>query len=995
MKLGILHLSDIHISKNDLQINNLAQKIEQACHYELSEIVKLFIVISGDIANTGKKEEYTLAEKFIQELSDSLKQGHYLNSINIILVPGNHDCNFANNKMAVRDKLLSNIEDNVDIEIVNECIKVQDNFWEFYTNLNLESPKSRLSYQLIYENDINSKIIFNCYNTSWTSTIHEKDNDKILPTYSYLNSSKRTNDIVVSVFHHPTSWFNTHTDINHRHSFENHLLHSSNIVLCGHEHLTQTKKISSLNEKDGFVYIEGAALKNEKQSSFTFITIDTKNLNGNYQTYNLSNDQYKEERSEDFILNNDRTDIDINDEFHNKITNIVIPIKHPRIDKLTLPDLFVYPDLEPIGQTDDFMSRDYIDSKEIPKLKYKSIIIEGEEQSGKTSLLYTYFSQLYAEGFYPLYVKGRDLKTHKIKNIIRNSLKEQYKRSFNETKYISLPSTKRILLIDDLDQCPLIGNTKENLINNLSNEFSKIIITLYTDNEIQYLTKNDTLFKDANFFRITPLGYCKRNTLIEKWVRLGIDTNIVDSSSISDQINKTFDIITNLLGEQLVPSYPIFILSLLQTYNNNSQSFNLQETTYAYCYHSLIILSLFREGTNKETVGSIFNFLTELAYYLYSNTKNEINESEFYDFYETYKRTFSFSFSFEKIIELLTKSRLIKEDDNYYYFAYKYLSYYLSAKKISTLISDGKGESEIDKLCKSLYQEQSANILIFITHHTPNNNLIQELLFSSLLPFEDYKPITLKRDDPFFSFLTSFISEIKEEIVLKETDPDEYRARRLRQLDQDEQNKKKNGLKNEDHFNDPNIVMTNQTFKVIKILGQIVKNQHGNFEKEKLSELIEYSYQACFRLINFYSSMLINARHEIIDIISNKIQDTSNRALTEKKVSDFLFYLGYRMCLNSFSSLASAVGVSELESVFDDVATKIDSPAAKLVSFTIKTYYNKMHTRELKILVEEYKDNPVASHIIKARVASHIYNNHIAEQKKQKLCSICNIKLIS
>ena len=112
-------------------------------------------------------------------------------------------------------------------------------------------------------------------------------------------------------------------------------------------------------------------------------------------------------------------------------------------------------------------------------------------------------------------------------------------------------------------------------------------------------------------------------------------------------------------------------------------------------------------------------------------------------------------------------------------------------------------------------------------------------------------------------------------------------------------------------------------------------------------------------------------------------------------MSDFLFLLGYKMCLTSFANLASSVGTSSLKSIYDSVAEKIGSPAAKLISFTIKTYYDRMNVRELEALMGEYKDNPVAIHIIKARVANHLYNNYVSFDKKQKICSICNMKLIN
>ena len=56
MKIGILHLSDIHLSKDET-IDHINSKIQIACHFELNDIIKLYIVITGDIANSGKDIE--------------------------------------------------------------------------------------------------------------------------------------------------------------------------------------------------------------------------------------------------------------------------------------------------------------------------------------------------------------------------------------------------------------------------------------------------------------------------------------------------------------------------------------------------------------------------------------------------------------------------------------------------------------------------------------------------------------------------------------------------------------------------------------------------------------------------------------------------------------------------------------------------------------------------------------------------------------------------
>jgi len=67
MEIGILHLTDIHFTEQ----SDLDSKITSLCKVfsnDFAEISKSYLVISGDIANTGKKEEYEKAQKFINKI---------------------------------------------------------------------------------------------------------------------------------------------------------------------------------------------------------------------------------------------------------------------------------------------------------------------------------------------------------------------------------------------------------------------------------------------------------------------------------------------------------------------------------------------------------------------------------------------------------------------------------------------------------------------------------------------------------------------------------------------------------------------------------------------------------------------------------------------------------------------------------------------------------------------------------------------------------------
>lgn len=104
MKLGILHLSDLHIGTITPEINTL-NSLVCSLKYKIQNITDLLIIISGDIAQSGKKEEYELAFDYFMHLEAGfLKQREDLN-IRFIVSPGNHD--FENRPNDDRDSLIA------------------------------------------------------------------------------------------------------------------------------------------------------------------------------------------------------------------------------------------------------------------------------------------------------------------------------------------------------------------------------------------------------------------------------------------------------------------------------------------------------------------------------------------------------------------------------------------------------------------------------------------------------------------------------------------------------------------------------------------------------------------------------------------------------------------------------------------------------------------------------------------------------------------------
>src|SRR5690606_21009531 len=127
----------------------------------------------------------------------------------------------------------------------------------------------------------------------------------------------------------------------------------------------------------------------------------------------------------------------------------------------------------------------------------------------------------------------------------------------------------------------------------------------------------------------------------------------------------------------------------------------------------------------------------------------------------------------------------------------------------------------------------------------------------------------------------------------------------------------------------PEVIEMYQAFRTVKIIGQIVKNQSGDFEKEKLIKLVEAAYNTIFRFLGFYSGMLEKDKEILIETIVEEIkkkeEEKRNRRgevdykLIEKTVRNILQFISWRICVDSMTNLMFAVGTKGQNDLFDKV----------------------------------------------------------------------------
>jgi hypothetical protein len=529
------------------------------------------------------------------------------------------------------------------------------------------------------------------------------------------------------------------------------------------------------------------------------------------------------------------------------------------------------------------------------------------------------------------------------------------------------------------------------IIDDFTNVFDQIIISI--DAAYGLIPQIQSEFQNYYYYTIKPLGYKKNNDLIKRYHSLKENPLLINEKDLFQKTKQTFDQVRQIIGNKIIPSYPVFILSILQALDY--KPLNLNETSYGYCYQTLIHFALVNKAfLPNDEIDSYINYLKELAFHFYESGIDEIDEDAFVKFHSKYGDSFLIP-DFKKVKQTLVQSQILSSNDSCYKFGYRYILYFLVAKYISEIINTPKGENAVKNLFDKVHLEEYANILVFITHHTKEIAFIEESLFSTMTPFEDSRVITLEKGDEYYKLIQDITKEISADIIEINRKPEDEREKYLI-----EQDKKSRIIeKNKSHVEDiedsakESLFPFYKSYRSIEIVGQIIKNRKGSLPKDKLLELITELYYLCFRTIGYLGEMFEGAKSEILLMLYDRIKDGDNKKEIEQKINKFFQYISLQTCLNVFTKLIFSIGIKDLKEIYKEVAKNINSPAAKIVSFSINSYYNDVSASEIKSIAKELEDNHVAFQILRYRVKAYLYNNHVEYKKKQKIADALNMKI--
>jgi len=1036
MKLLVIQLSDIHFKESENAIINKEEKLFEAIRNSTLEYEEIFLLVTGDTAYSGKENEYKIGIDFIKGLKSKI-EAYSKKKVTVIVIPGNHDCDFSLDNKARQNQLniIQRLGDSaIDDSVITQCVEVQKEYFPFRDSIQ-EDLKPIYEHPLLsaYSFDFKGKrIIFHCYNTAYMSEIHEQNGKMFYSTTLLPDSVFNVKaDLIFGLFHHPFHWLNP----TNRREFSTHIHKTTDFYLTGHEHESAREKIEDL--EDNTVYhVEGSVLQDSEnifESEFNLIGFDLEKKTFKIEKYFWNTEMYELSADNTEWINYKRGKIklrskyNLTNEFLSGLNEVGGKFRHPFKLDIILSDIYIYPTLRhfnPKENSEDSISYFVENAESVirgikPGSKY---LLFGSENIGKTSLLRTTFKALYKKNYVPILIDGKSIKNSGIddfKKLVEKSFVNQYGSDCLE-EFKQEDISNIFILIDDIDKNPLKNQkAKGRFIKGVSNHYKNLVLI---GNELvaieEILADEETtgdLFSEFHQYEILEFNHTMRAKLIYRWYTLGREDFITDEETYK-KIDNAMRSIGIAMGQRIVPNYPIFLLILLQALET-SNPHELQVSSYGNYYQLLILKSLTDNIRDQSELNTYQSYCGELSHFFFDKKTTIISRSEFDEFHKKIshyeKMDLHSSMTAEKTIETLCKVGILNSFGDTIEFKYQYTYYYFEAQYLAKHISKKETKEIVAKLCERLYRTEFANILMFLIHFSNDEFIINELIRNASEIFKELNPCKLEND---ITHLHELVNELPK-LYLKEKSVEEIREEENQKLDEDVASRSESEEIpawdiDEDVSEIDIISKLNLSFKLIEVLGQVLKNNpSGSMSGPIKHQMLKETYVLGLRTLNVFFSVLndntdfiLNQLRDIIAKIEEKRNEnkkSEDRREVEKekieKVSrQLLFSLCSQISFTFIKKVSDSVGTNKLMDKYPKVQDELNFASVKLINFLIKLdHASGFPDRDMQTLKDEVEKHPMSYFLMKRMVVNHLHRHPVNYKDKQRICAFLGIPLES
>lgn len=965
------------------------------------------ISVTGDIAFSGTEQQYALAERFLRELADVV--GNRVPYVELLLVPGNHDCHFPSDDKA-RTIILDRLTDTPDLastpSVIQICTAPQANFFSFRSRLTTLQPKKNESLWVEYEiQHKDASIRISGINAAWASRLNETAGQLVFPIRTFENLLAEPSDLRVIMLHHPLNWYTPDTYQRLRNAVRS----NASVVLTGHEHVNAAGQVID-RDLGTSLYFEADALQPDGayEAGFCVLTVDTNGHQVCQTRYQIDQTRISQ-KSEPRTFPLPRPErgsplrLDLTESFSRTIADPGGDFQHPEKTHLTIDDIFVHPDLtSALAEEDGPSSKTYRSLFERLEIDNRVVVI-GDEKAGKTTLLLQTFAELHRKGYVPIFLRASEISSTSeagVAALVTQAFEHQY---LDAQRASQSEVDTRVLLIDDLER--LKGGSKAiaDVLKRLGNRFERIVISASADFGVAELVSSEAtaILQTYATYKIEEFGHRRRLDLISKWCLCG---SVLTLAEFDQEVHRVEDVINVVVGKKLVPSRPFFLLILLQSYGQGNQS-DLQNSGFAHYYHYLITASLEKAGVRRDNFNELFNYIAHLAWFAKENGAAELALTQLREFNCRHSRDI-FTVDLSSRLDLLCRAKILAKRGEYYSFTYPYIFYFFVGKYLANNLDDPVLKERVGLWCANLNLRENANTILFLTHHRNDRWVITQVADALEAQLGSSTPLAFGSDVSKVNELIDSASSL----VLVHDD-----VRRNQEVEREERDLEENGEDRDEAV--PGlmtfVIRVNRILRTARILGQILKNYYGSLDRGVKQHLIDKVIRGHLIILGELFEVISADPSRLVREIEANIKRTNprllerhareqGRQLPSSSTAENLEASAKKLAFGLLRFIGSvyvmqagqAIGSERLDEDVSAFVKSNSTNANRLVEIATRMMRGgQLPTGEISALAKELEGNPLAFAILQALGAYHLQMFHTRDDDKQRLCEYLKISM--
>lgn len=1019
MRVGILHLSDLHLSGQGDVLMGRASRIVPAIRSYVEDLEALFIVVSGDVAFSGLPTQYHQADRILSELTNNLTTSMPSVTCHTVMVPGNHDCDFSGDQ-SVRALILEAIcNGNAPATsgmVETCCVNLKDYFAFSDKYVDPEAVIASDNLFTSAQFDVgNKRVTFHLLNTAWMSQRREVQGGIAYPILEYAEVLERaTADLVVAVMHHPHNWLRS----NDARELRAQLARNCDIAFVGHEHVSGALQQDDM-QGHRIEYVEGGALQEPEDNSSEFNLLV---LNQQQNEQRLVRFEWKEERYSlkvesvwrSLRLSEGRKTrpFELRQTFTDHLEEPGMTINHPRKAEVLLSDLFMYPDARCMTGSEKNELK-YVNLSAIVK-NHKGntkCIIAGDEKSGKTALCKMLYREFYNMELVPVLVDGASFTTPILKEcekVLNEAFADQYREGSAEI-FTQLDDTSKVIIIDDIDRSRLNTEGTQKLVEGLSRKYSNLIVT--GNSLVRFLglfatDPDGDVNKKFEKYELEEFGHQLRFDLIDKWNGTGREYTFAESERVSAN-DRVQGIVDTVIGASYVPSYPFYLLVILQTIETGSQD-TLRNSVYGHYYDFLIKQAIVNSGLTNDELEAFYNFISELAFKMFSKKQMDISVADFDAFSTSVREKFDLLQSTLETVRKTAVETVLTTRGDRRRFRQAYIYYYFAARYMTKHIAEAEIRETIRYMCEKVHVDEFGNIIMFLVHMSNDSFIVDEIVARARVIFAEVEAARLETDATEFNRLVQIIPHLvfehddksatsrRRELLAaqdsRERESGEERAGREAQPWESSKDESAAGIT----ADESDIMATiYDALKMLDILGQILKNYYGSIVGERKLELCEEAFGVGLRALASFMGLLADNVDTVVSAAEEvfaELDPSRSRERREEVARGFVFRLATLLSFVFVKRIAVAVGSKNLGETFRRVMEREPSIAVRLIDVAIKLdYLQTIPFDELEALRRITSGNALGLTVARMLVVSYLYLFEVDFGDQQRVTTLLGI----